>query len=94
MLIRIVRMHFKAENVSAFEALFAESRSKVASQPGCSSLQLCRDYNDPTVFFTISHWDEESSLNQYRDSALFADIWSRTKVLFADKPKAYSLRPE
>lgn len=94
MLIRIVRMHFRTKEVPTFLALFQESRAKVRTQAGCSHLELCQDVAIPEVYYTISHWDAESSLNAYRDSELFEGIWARTKVLFADKPRAYSLVPE
>lgn len=87
-------MHFREEEVLAFLALFEESQAKVASQQGCSHLQLCQDAANPCVYYTISHWAAEEDLNRYRHSELFEGIWSRTKVLFADKPRAYSLLPE
>jgi hypothetical protein len=31
-------------------------------------------------------------LNAYRNSELFAGVWGRTKVLFAEKAEAWSLQ--
>jgi len=51
---------------------------------------LLNDIDTPNIFFTYSHWRSVEDLNRYRDSALFADVWPRTKVLFAAKPEAWS----
>ena len=39
-------------------------------------------------FFTFSHWESEADLNAYRESALFGEVWPKTKALFYDKPQA------
>jgi len=43
------------------------------------------------VFFTYSYWDSEKDLNNYRDSQLFKEVWSNTKILFNLKPEAWSV---
>jgi len=91
MLTRIVKMRFRVEEVPIFLALFEENRSHIASQPGCSGLQLLRGKDDPTLFFTYSHWEGKAQLNAYRNSALFGKVWPATKALFAEKPEAWSV---
>lgn len=92
MLIRIVKMTFKAEEIDNFLGLFNESKDKIRHFPGCSHLELLQDYNDPTVFSTYSHWEDEKALNNYRHSELFAEVWASTKSKFASKPVAFSLK--
>ena len=92
MLTRIVRMHFREEEVPNFLQIFKESQSKIAAFPGAHSVELLQDWNNTAVYYTYSIWDNEESLNAYRDSALFEGVWAATKALFAEKPKAYSLR--
>ncbi len=41
--------------------------------------------------FTYSYWESEAHLNTYRHSDLFRETWAKTKVLFADKPEAWSI---
>jgi heme-degrading monooxygenase HmoA len=41
--------------------------------------------------FTVSIWESEDDLNAYRNSELFENTWAKTKVLFNDKPEAWSL---
>ena len=43
------------------------------------------------VLFTYSHWEDEESLNNYRISETFKEVWPQTKALFAAKPQAFSL---
>ncbi|NVK83603.1 MAG: antibiotic biosynthesis monooxygenase [Cytophagia bacterium] len=90
MLIRIVRMTFKPEEVEPFLELFDQTKEKIRHFPGCKHLELMKDYNDPNIFVTYSYWESEEHLNQYRSSPLFGEVWQATKAKFADKPVAFS----
>lgn len=90
MLIRLVRMTFRADAVPAFEEIFRQSREKIRSQPGCRHLALWADATDPTILTTYSVWESEAALNQYRRSELFGSVWPRTKALFATPAVTYS----
>ena len=85
-------MTFREEEVETFMTLFHEVKLKIRAFEGCRRLELWRDYNDENVFLTYSIWDTEEHLDHYRFSELFKDTWSRTKVLFAEKPQAFSSR--
>ena len=85
-------MTFKPENIPSFEAIFNASREKIRAFPGCTHVELLQDIKDPEVFFTFSRWESESDLESYRQSDFFREVWSRTRLLFKDKPKAWSLR--
>jgi quinol monooxygenase YgiN len=91
MIIRIVKMTFHPEKVNDFLNLFTENKHHIRNFDGCSNLQLLNDINRPFVFFTYSYWNNEQSLEKYRQSELFNQVWSKTKVLFSDKPEAWSL---
>ncbi|WP_297335758.1 antibiotic biosynthesis monooxygenase family protein [Algoriphagus sp.] len=90
MLIRIVRMTFQPDRVTEFLENFEKNKAKIRSFPGCSHLELWQDENQENIFLTYSHWESESTLNQYRDSELFKTVWAFTKPLFAEKPQAFS----
>jgi len=91
MIIRIVQMEFEEDRISDFLNIFAESRSKISSFPGCTHLQLLQGEADPCIFFTYSHWDGEDDLNTYRNSELFRTVWRATRKLFRASPRAWSL---
>ena len=90
MIIRMVKMTFDEKRVDEFLSLFEATKKNIRAFEGCEHLELLRDVNNPSIFFTYSHWQSTTDLNKYRDSALFADIWPRTKVLFTAKPEAWS----
>ena len=90
MLIRIVRMSFQEDKVAEFLKVFNANKQKIRAFEGCTHLQLWQDYHQANIFSTYSIWQEEANLENYRHSALFQEVWSQTKVLFADKPVAFS----
>jgi quinol monooxygenase YgiN len=91
MLIRIVRMHFKETGVDEFLAIFNRNKEAIRNFPGCTHLELLKDAKNPFVYTTLSHWDNEQSLERYRTSELFASVWGRVKTLFAERTQAFSL---
>jgi len=91
MLIRIVKLNFKIENISSFEALFEETKHTIRNFEGCLFLELYQDQKHPNIFFTYSKWEDEMYLEAYRNSDFFKSVWSRTKQLFQDRPEAWSV---
>ena len=91
MIKRIVKMEFEPENVSSFVNIFKTNKDIITTFDGCHSVELLRDINTQNIFFTYSIWDSESSLNKYRESNTFKNIWSKTKPLFSSKAKAWSV---
>ena len=92
MIIRIVKLSFHAEYISNFKTIFEENKQKIISQKGCNCIEMLEDINDVNVIFTYSLWDYENDLNNYRNSELFKDVWSKTKILFNKKPEAWSTK--
>jgi len=90
MIIRIVKMTFREDATGDFLQLFDDTKHLIRNFDGCMHLKLLRDVAAPNVFFTYSKWQSEAQLHNYRNSQLFADIWPRTKVLFAAKTEAYT----
>ncbi len=83
-------MTFQPNEVEQFIQVFNDSKAKIRAFPGCLSLQLIRNIETPNVLCTSSIWDNASSLENYRNSELFAETWKKTKILFAEKAKAQS----
>ncbi|QHT66695.1 antibiotic biosynthesis monooxygenase [Rhodocytophaga rosea] len=92
MLIRIVRMHFQPDQVEAFLMIFEQSKSVICSFPGCLSVELLQDASDSSVYYTHSQWIDEEALEYYRQSLFFKETWAKTKILFANKAQAFSLK--
>jgi heme-degrading monooxygenase HmoA len=90
MLIRIVRMTFQKDKIEDFLEIFNRSKYLIRGFEGCQHLELLRDKSAQNVMLTYSYWLSEEHLNTYRDSTLFKTTWAATKVLFLDKPVAFS----
>lgn len=91
MLTRLVKMNFHEEKISEFLEIFNINKNFIASFEGCHSVELQRDLNTPTIFFTISKWRSEEDLENYRKSELFKRVWAKTKILFQEKAEAWTL---
>ena len=91
MLIRIVKMGFDEANIDAFLSNFETNKNNIRSFNGCLFLELYRDKNDPTIFFTYSNWESEQHLENYRQSDIFKHVWAKTKPLFNRLPEAWSV---
>jgi (4S)-4-hydroxy-5-phosphonooxypentane-2,3-dione isomerase len=91
MLIRIVKMEFQPEQVNDFLKHFEEIKELIRNFPGCHHLELYRDKNDDSIFFTYSKWEQDSDLENYRNSDLFKEVWAVTKPRFAKKAEAWSV---
>lgn len=91
MLTRLVKMQFNADFVTEFQENFKAVQPQIAAFKGCSSVQLLQDSQQTNTFFTISHWQDEAHLEDYRRSPLFRETWAKVKPNFAAKAEAWSL---
>ena len=72
MLVRIVQLTFKSEELDHFFEDFEVHKNKIAAFEGCGGMQLLQEIDNPCVIMTYSHWEDESALNTYRNSELFS----------------------
>ena len=92
MIRRLVHMSFKPGGVTDFLAIFEESCEQIRGFPGCCEVTLLQREDRPNCFTTYSLWDDDASLQAYRQSELFRVTWARVKVLFDAPPTAASHR--
>ena len=91
MFVRIVKMSFHSKFIEEFLQMFEEKKTFIRNFDGCNLLELYQDKQNPEIFFTYSYWENESDLENYRNSDLFKNVWSKTKTFFNDKPEAWSV---
>ncbi|TXK77336.1 putative quinol monooxygenase [Mesonia sp. K4-1] len=91
MIVRIVKMSFKEEEIENFLTLFHSKKQYIRGFEGCDFLELYQDKNNLSIFFTYSYWQSEEDLKNYRHSSLFKEVWANTKVKFNAKPEAWSV---
>ena len=91
MLIRLVRLPASEASLPRLRAVLAEVMPTVRQQRGCTHLELLADHDQPTVLYTLSHWNSDNDLQRYRQSEIFAQVWPRLKAELGDRPSAVSL---
>ena len=91
MFVRIVKMSFEPTKISEFLENFESIKNKIRNFDGCELLELYQDKKHSNIFFTYSYWLSETHLDTYRNSDLFNEVWSKTKLMFNNKPQAWSV---
>ena len=91
MLIRIVKMTFQPERTDDFIKAFEARKNLIGNFEGCTGVELLRDINQPSIFFTYSKWQSAQALEKYRQSDLFISTWDEVKKWFNGKPEAWSV---
>jgi quinol monooxygenase YgiN len=84
-------MTFRSDAVETFKKFFDERKDRIRGFEGCTYLELWQDKTTINIFFTYSHWNDETSLSHYRNSAFFKDTWLQARQLFAAKAEAWSI---
>lgn len=87
-------MSFRKEATADFQNIFEKYKEQIRAAEGCRHLSLLREIPDGAVFFTYSQWDDESFLEKYRHSIIFAEVWPQTKALFALPAEAWTVKEE
>lgn len=90
MLLRIVKMEFAPAQVEAFDDLFTQTRARIEAMPGCRQVLLLKGHDEVPIRTTLSWWERDSDLQAYRKSALFGEVWPKTKAMFSVPPVAWS----
>tara|TARA_B110000285_G_scaffold213497_1_gene257894 strand:+ start:786 stop:1091 length:306 start_codon:yes stop_codon:yes gene_type:complete len=91
MITRIVKLEFEKSKIEQFIVFFDTIKNKVNSFPGCNGMRLHRDLDNPNIVMTYSQWDSQESLDNYRESETFGQVWPKIKPWFANKPEAWSV---
>jgi len=91
MITRIVKLTFQEEKITDFIAFFDTIKTQVSGFENCHGMRLHQEKGRSNVVFTYSLWEDESSLNHYRDSALFQGVWSTIKPWFSERAEAWTV---
>lgn len=90
MITRIVKLEILPEKALEFRQVFAENQEKIAAFPGCNEVRLVHAKDNDSTHFTISLWNTEQDLENYRHSELFGKIWPTVKPWFREKAEAWT----
>jgi quinol monooxygenase YgiN len=84
-------MQFTPDSKATFIDIFYKKQPFIEGFEGCHSVDLMEDEADDMVLYTFSKWDENESLQKYRNSEMFIKTWKQVKPLFASKAQTFSL---
>lgn len=90
MITRIVKLTIKDSKIAEFRKFANIERQKVKSFDGCHNLDFFNDTKFRNVFFTISYWNSEEHLNNYRESDFFKHTWNQIKGWFACRAEVWT----
>ena len=90
MIVRLVHLSLRADQVDAFLQLFERSKHKINAFPGCLHLELIQELDQPHKLSTLSRWESVDALDEYRNSAFFNETLALTKAMFAERAVAQS----
>ena len=94
MIKRIVLMELPSEKEALFLDIFDHAKDEIRSQKGCMGLELLKNNeHGKSILCTISFWNSETDLENYRSSDLFQSTWAAVKPLFSDRARAWTLKP-
>lgn len=91
MITRIVKLEIKEGQGENFVNIFKKNKVQILKFEGCIDVELFNDTMDENIYFTISKWNEEQDLENYRNSEFFKNLWPDAKNLFKSKANAWSL---
>jgi autoinducer 2-degrading protein len=84
----IVEFRIKPAHVAAFDtAITDNARASRETEPGCRQFDVCRDPNDPQLFFLYELYDDDAAIEAHLQSAHFQAMnaasadWVESKVV-------------
>lgn len=86
MIALIVEFRIQDAHVAAFDAAITENaRASRENEPGCRQFDVCRDPNDPQLFFLYELYDDEAAIQAHLRSAHFLAMNESTASWVASK---------
>jgi autoinducer 2-degrading protein len=82
----IVEFHIHPPRVEAFAAALADNaRASLETEPGCRQFDICRDPEDPTLFFLYEIYDDDAAIQVHLASPHFRQMDAQTAAWVASK---------
>lgn len=88
MIIRKVDLEIDPSKLDEFEEIFTSRNPSLNKVKGCHRVELIKHPELEFAYSTLSMWDSEDDLNNYRKSEYFGETWMKLKPLFTAKAKA------
>ena len=86
MQVLVVKFRIKPGFVDAFaQAITENARASRETEPGCRQFDVCRDPQDPALFFLYELYDDEAAIAAHMQSAHFLQMNDATASWVDDK---------
>lgn len=80
MLVITVEFRITPHRVGEFEAaIVANARESLRTEPGCRQFDVCRDRNDPNLFFLYELYDDEAAFAAHLQAPHFLRMDALTR---------------
>ncbi len=93
MIVRVVHLPADPEKFDELAELYERGAKVVRSWPGALKLELFHDSEEPYTLVTISHWESEEALQDYRHSEYFRGFWPKVRATLRGRASAETLVP-
>lgn len=91
----VVEFRIHPEHVEAFDAAIrANAQASVACEPGCRQFDVCRDPDDPSLFFLYELYDDEAAVQAHLRAPHFLSMNAQTGGWVQSKTVRHLLRTE
>jgi quinol monooxygenase YgiN len=84
-------MTVKEESVEKFTAYLDTVKDDIKAFNGCEHLDVFRDKENKSIYFSYSIWKSEWHLNRYRKSPFFQETWGTLKQWFSKDTQAWTV---
>jgi quinol monooxygenase YgiN len=82
----VVEFHIWPPFIAAFEAAIQENaRLSRDTEPGCRQFDVCRDPQDPALFFLYELYDDEAAIQAHLETAHFRKLDATSAAWVAAK---------
>lgn len=90
MIKRIVKLTIKEEKLAELYQVLDQHLLFIRNVDGCNHLEILKSKPPTNIVWTISIWESEEALNNYRNHPKFYPIWKALKATFAEKAEAWT----
>lgn len=81
MQVLVVEFRIEAEHIAAFaDAIAANARASLATEPGCKRFDVCRDPADASLFLLYELYDDAAALQAHLRSPHFVAMDAATRA--------------
>lgn len=91
MIIRIVKMYLKKDEIKSFTDFFSSFQNQILEFDGCMHHDLFPDKDNKEIYYSYTIWKSEVKLKKYRNSELIKNISKAVEPKCEKEPLAWTV---